>query len=53
MEVVCLAFVSEALAQEGAQKRPARPSTLERYDGLSIGEDGKVKEGGEKDGTVC
>ena len=50
--VVCLAFVSGALAQEAAKERPARPSMLERYDGLSIGDDGKVKEGGEKDGKV-
>jgi len=50
--VVCLTFVSGALAQEDAKERPARQSMLERHDGLIIGEDGKVTEGGEKDGTV-
>jgi len=50
--VVCLAFVSGALAQEAARERPARQSMLERCDGLSIAADGTVKEDGVKDGKV-
>jgi hypothetical protein len=52
MAAVCLAFVSQALAQEAGRQRPARLSLLERYDGLSIADDGTVKTDGEKDGKV-